>query len=166
MLAADYQLVARPALVHRLIMAKGGSYQDATRTYSQLLAASGTLRREDNRTPNQYAVKDRFNEAEALLDAFGRTIKLANGAEAKISQTPREIFPGPPPARAPWSATAMPEPRLRFDSAIPSRLNASAYHGLRAYGAYSSQAITRAPRLLLAYPSASHQEVERFGTSC
>ncbi len=161
--AAEYQLVARPALVHRLILASGRNYADASLTYSKLLAASGTLRREDNRTPNQYAVKDRFTETEGLLEAFGRDLTLANGETASIAEAPREIFPTTGPARAAWSATTMKEPKLRFDAAIPSRVDTRAYQGLRMYGAYSLQGLERAPRILLAYPSASHQEVERFG---
>ena len=161
--AADYQLVARPALVHRLILAQGGTYSDASRIYSQLLAASGTLRREDNRSPNQYAVKDRFTETEKLLDAFGRQLTLANGTRATIDEAPHEIYPRTGPAREPWTATTMQEPRLRFDAAIPSRLDTRAYQGLRLYGAYDLHELKDAPRILLAYPSAGHQAAESFG---
>lgn len=57
----------------------------------------------------------------------------------------------------------MKQPQLRFDPAIPSRSHMSAYHGLRSYGAYGLGEVTRAPRLLLAYPSANHAAAEGFG---
>ena len=85
--AADCQLVARPALVHRLVMASGGTYSDASRTYSELLAASGSLMRDDRRTPNQHAAKLRDNEAEALLDEFG------GGCREQYPSAPQSMRP-------------------------------------------------------------------------
>jgi hypothetical protein len=159
---ADYQLVARPSLVYELLL-RGGSEADASRVYGELLVASGTLRPEDRRTPNKYAAKERYAETESLLDDFGRSLPMPNGTQAVVADVPREVFVIPPPARDPWSATVMKEPRLRFDAAIPSRSDTRAYQGLRAYGAYSVQGLEAAPRVLLAYPSAVHREVERFG---
>lgn len=160
--AANYQLVARPSLVHRLLL-QSQTHAQTSRIYAELLAASGTLRPEDMRTPNKYAAKERFQEAESLLDDFGRDLSLENGTVASIAESPREIFVIGGPARDPWTATVMKEPRLRFDAAIPSRSDTRAYQGLRAYGAYNLQGLEQAPRLLLAYPSSMHREAERFG---
>ncbi len=159
----DYQLVARPSLVYDLLLQGGSSHTQASQVYAHLLAESGTLRPEDRRTPNKYAAKERFNEAETLLDAFGRSLPMGNGTDAIVADDPREVFVIPPPARDPWTATKMKDPQLRFDAAIPSRSDTRAYQGLRAYGAYNIKGLERAPRLLLAYPSAVHQEAERFG---
>ncbi|GAA1817376.1 Piwi domain-containing protein [Actinomadura chokoriensis] len=161
--ASDYQLVARPSLVFKLLLQRQ-SYQDASRVYAELLAASGTLRREDRRTPNQYAAKERFVETEQLLNDFGRELRFANDAPAKVATMPREIFVISGPAREPWSATVMSEPRLRFDAAIPSRSDTHAYKGLRKFGAYRLPGLRHEPQLLLAYPSAMHAQAERFGS--
>ena len=160
----DYQLVARPALVHRLVQSLGGDHQEAADTYNELLAVSGSLLREDRTTPNQFAAKQRYEEAEDLLEAFsGWRLTFANGSEATIARTPREVYPvRKGPAREPWSAAIMADPVLRFDAGIPSRAEHRAYQGLRKYGAYSLQGLERAPQLLLAYPSALHQDAERF----
>jgi hypothetical protein len=160
--AAHYQLVARPSLVYELLE-HDHSHAEASAVYRRLLAASGTLRREDLSTPNQYAAKERFNDAEQLLDDFGRELVLANETTASVAEVPREIFVLAGPAREPWTATTMQDPQLRFDAAIPSRSDTRAYQGLRAYGAYSLQSLEQKPALLLAYPSALHQEAERFG---
>ncbi len=160
----DYQLVARPALVHRLVGALGGDHAEATSTYNELLAASGSLLREDRTTPNQFAAKQRYTEAEELLGVFSDwKLTFANDSEATIARTPREVYPvRKGPAREPWSAAIMVDPVLRFDAGIPSRAEHRAFQGLRTYGAYSLQGLERAPHLLLAYPSALHQDAERF----
>lgn len=160
--AKDYQLVARPALVFRLLE-QTHSHADASAIYTQLLAASGSLRREDRRAPNRYAAKERFNETESLLNDFGREFELQNGTVATIASMPREVFVLHGPATEPWSASIMKTPQLRFDAAIPSRSDSRAYQGLRLYGSYSLKGLQPSPHILLAYPSAVHQEAERFG---
>lgn len=159
---ANYQLVARPSLVHGLLL-QSETHAQASRVYAALLAASGTLRPEDRRTPNKYAAKERFAETESLLDDFGRELPLLNETTAAVDDAPREVYVIGGLAREPWTATTMKEPQLRFDAAIPSRSDTRAYQGLRAYGAYSVQGLEQAPRLLLAYPSSMHQEAEPFG---
>jgi hypothetical protein len=88
---ADYQLVARPALVYRLLL-QTVSRPEASRLYNELLAASGTLLPTDKRTPNKYAGKDRFNETERLLDAFGRDLPFENGVRATVATVPHEVY--------------------------------------------------------------------------
>lgn len=159
-----YQLVARPDLAYRLLEALGESRRTQADTYRELLIAAGTLRREDGRK-NEYAVKDRFRATEELLQEFldeGRTLTLANSASATVASDPKEIYPGPGPAVKPWTAAVLNPPRLRFDAAIPSRVDATAFQGLRKYGAYSLEGFKHAPRVLLAYPSASHAKAEGF----
>jgi Piwi domain len=157
---ADYQLVARPSLVYAL-MGRRHTHAEAAAVYNLLLVASRTLMARSN-APNKYAAKERYFETERLLDQFGRSVPLANGTAAEIAAAPRELYPTEPPAREPWTAAELAAPRLRFDEAIPSRSDTRAYQGLRAYGAYSLDKITGTPRLLLAYPSAIHAEVEGF----
>jgi hypothetical protein len=160
----DYQLVARPDLVYRLLAARGEGSTSQAEIYRQLLVASGTLRPEDRRH-NEYAVKDRFRATENLLAEFlggDRALRIANGVSARVASDPKEIYPGPGPASHPWAAATVGEPRLRFDAAIPSRTDTSAYKGLRRFGAYGFGELKPRPRILLAYPSASYQQAEWF----
>lgn len=91
--AADYSLVARPALVHSYLADTVGDVE-ARDHYRELLVASGTLMA-DVMSPNRYAVKERYQNTEALMAEFGRSWELATGGTIEVATAPIEIFVRP-----------------------------------------------------------------------
>ena len=156
--ASDYSLVARPGLVHSFL-SRTADQTTALRVYRDLLVASGTLL--DKASPNRYAVKDRLEKTEELMDTFGWEFDLPTTGRLRIDRIPIEIFlrqskdlqDQAEQVSDKWVGSIMRAPRLRFGEGIPSRSAEQAYAGLRRFGAYSLHEFPReGARFLLVYP--------------
>jgi hypothetical protein len=155
--ASDYSLVGKPSLVHRYLE-RDSSDAEAATLYRNLLIASGTLM--SGGSPNQYAVKQRYQETERLLGQFDRTISLPAGGEAVIDKRPVEILlkqgtelQAPDDGASRWVGAKMNAPRLRFGQGVPSRSAEQAYAGLRRFGAFNLHDFPRdSVRFLFVYP--------------
>jgi hypothetical protein len=90
--AADYTLVARPAVVHSYLARTVGDIE-ARDVYRGVLVASGTLMA-DVMSPNRYAVKERYQSTEELMAEFGRSLELPMGRTVEVAAKPIEIFIG------------------------------------------------------------------------